>query len=458
MKGLIKILSRYVISATAVAIFLLVINFILLVAITVKSGSTTLKKESVQELTKNLIKVDDEYRLPDDFTTTLIQNDQWAMLLNEEGSVVWSLNLPSDISLQYSLSQVAGFSRWYLNDYPVYVWQHSDGLFVWGHPRHSVWKYSVSIPQQFMNRSPFYTISLFVANVIAALVLALLLGLRLFRSLKLLTKGIYQLTQKQPVTLSTQGLLGDVAKVINQTSEKLITQEEALSKRDSARTTWIAGISHDIRTPLSIAMGYSSQLENDLELTLAKREQAETIRKQCELIKTLVNDLNLASKLEYDMQPFHFEVILLAPFLRNIAVDFLNSKSSDLHSLDVCIDETAQNISANADRVLLSRAVSNLITNSVRHNKDGCHIHLSLKCDSFNCSIEVADNGIGFTKEMLHTLNHEKASVELNTHGLGLTLVRQIIKAHKGYTSFQNQLEGGCMITLCLPLHESSHL
>lgn len=422
--------------------------------ITVNSGSIFLKKNSIQELSDRLIKVNNEYTFPDNTITSFEENNQWAMLINENGSVVWSTNLPSDIPLQYSLSQVAGFSRWYLKDYPVYVWEHPDGLLVWGHPKYSVWKYNVSMPQQFMNRSPFYMVTLFIANILAAIVLALLLGLRLFQSLKLLTNGIYQLTQKHMITLSTQGLLGDVAKVINQTSEKLIKQEDALNKRDNARTTWIAGISHDIKTPLSIAMGYSSQLENDLELNIAKREQAETIRKQCELIKTLVNDLNLASKLEYDMQPFHFEVILLAPFLRSIAVDFLNSKMNDLHSLDVYIDETAQNISVNADRVLLSRAVSNLITNSVHHNQDGCHIRLSLNCDSFNCSITVADNGIGFTEEMLHTLNHEKASVELNTHGLGLTIVRQILKAHKGYSSFQNQPEGGCIIMLCLPLRE----
>lgn len=441
-------------SAAAVAIFLLVINFILFIGITVHSGSGSLKKDNIENLSNNLRKKDNEYYLPDSDITSLEANNQWAMLLNEEGSVVWSTNLPSDIPLQYTLSQVAKFSRWYLKDYPVYVWEHPDGLLVWGHPKYSVWRYNVSMPQHFMNRSPFYIGSLFIANILVAIVLAMLLGLRLFQSLKLLTKGIYQLTQKQIVTLSTQGLLADVAKVINQTSEKLIKQEAALNQRDHARTTWIAGISHDIRTPLSVAMGYSSQLENDLELTLTKREQAATIRKQCELIQTLVTDLNLASKLEYDMQPFHFEVILLAPFLRSIAVDFLNSKMNDLHSLDVYIDETAQNISVYGDRVLLSRAVSNLITNSVRHNQNGCHIHLSLQCDSFNCSIMVADNGIGFTKEMLHTLNHEKASVELNTHGLGLTIVRQVLKAHKGDTSFQNQTEGGCIIKLCLPLHE----
>lgn len=111
------------------------------------------------------------------------------------------------------------------------------------------------------------------------------------------------MSEKQPVDLSTRGLLGDLAAGINKTSARLVQQEAALNQRDNARATWIAGVSHDIRTPLSLVMGYASQLEDDPELPLAKREQASIIRRQSERIKTLVSNLNLASKLEYDMQP-----------------------------------------------------------------------------------------------------------------------------------------------------------
>ena len=88
---------------------------------------------------------------------------------------------------------------------------------------------------------------------------------------------------------------------INKTSERLIRQEADLNRRDSARTEWIAGVSHDIRTPLSLVMGYASQLEEDDNLPPEAREKAAVIRSQSERIKSLVSDLNLASKLEYAM-------------------------------------------------------------------------------------------------------------------------------------------------------------
>lgn len=260
------------------------------------------------------------------------------------------------------------------------------------------------------------------------------------------------MAEKRTVELSTNGLLGDLAAGINKTSAQLAKQEAALNKRDNARTTWIAGVSHDIRTPLSLIMGYASQLENDPELPQSKREQAGIIRRQSQRIKTLINDLNLASKLEYDMQPLRQDSVALAPLLRIIAADFLNSGLSGSYSINVAMDESVQNVLVTGDEELLRRAVSNLITNSIRHNPKGCDIKVTPEKGFGNCSLSVSDNGVGFTHEMLNNLNYPKSSVELKNHGLGLTIVRQIIKAHGGTTEFRNLPEGGCTIVLCLPV------
>ncbi|MPM82205.1 Adaptive-response sensory-kinase SasA [bioreactor metagenome] len=294
--------------------------------------------------------------------------------------------------------------------------------------------------------------AVFILNGLIAVLLALLFGLRLFRSLKPLAKGIEDMAQKRPVELSTRGLLGHLAEGINKTSAQLTKQETALCKRDNARTTWIAGVSHDIRTPLSIVMGYASQLEEDLELPQPKREQAGIIRRQSERIKALVSDLNLASKLEYDMQPIRRNTISLAALLRQIVVDFLNSGLSDSYSIDTAINENAQNSMVNGDEELLRRAVSNLIANSIRHNPNGCAIKITLEKDCGNYSLTVSDNGVGFASDILEKLNRPKSAAQLENHGLGLTIVRQIIKAHGGTTAFRNLPEGGCTASLCLPV------
>ncbi|MFT3983162.1 MAG: HAMP domain-containing sensor histidine kinase [Lachnospiraceae bacterium] len=446
-----KILSRYVFSAAAVAVILLIINFTALAAWLLQTGSEVTRGYSISQMADELNHFQEEYLFPEEVQKQLNQNRQWAMLINDNGTVIWSHHLPGDLPLQYSLSDVAGFSRWYLLDYPVHVWEHEDGLFVLGNQKYSVWKQSIEVPERVMDNSRFWLPLFLILNAVTAVFLALLLGFRLFRSLKKLSGGIEDMKQKRPAALPVHGVLGDLAVGINQASAELARQEAALSKRDNARTTWIAGVSHDIRTPLSIAMGYASRLEEDQGVPADGRALAGIIRGQCERIKTLVSDLNLASKLEYDMQPLRRELIELAPLLRSVAADALNSGIEDRYTLTVSVEEQTQNSVVSADRELMKRALSNLINNSMLHNPNGCTIEISLKKKSPFYLFSVTDNGIGFKTEILNRLNDPKEPAEIKNHGLGLIIVRQIIKAHEGSITFQNLSEGGCRVVCYLP-------
>ena len=304
MKSMMRILTRYVLSAAGIALLLLVVNLATLATWTAQSGRTAQADYDVEQIADSLVRSGGGYTLSESAKSRILKNNQWAMLIeNASGRVIWNLNQPSDVPHHYTVSDVASFTRWYLSGYPVTVWKHPDGLLVLGNEKDSVWKYSVAVPMAVMGNAGVWITIILILNGLVAVLLALLFGLRLFRSLKPLAKGIEDMAEKRPVELATRGVLGDLAAGINKTSAQLVKQEAALSKRDNARTTWIAGVSHDIRTPLSIVMGYASQLEEDCELSQSKREQAGVIRSQSERIKTLVSDLNLASKLEYDMQP-----------------------------------------------------------------------------------------------------------------------------------------------------------
>ena len=59
----------------------------------------------------------------------VLDEDQlWAMLIGQDGEILWGYDLPEDLPERYSLTDVASFSRWYLQDYPVQVWVREDGL------------------------------------------------------------------------------------------------------------------------------------------------------------------------------------------------------------------------------------------------------------------------------------------------------------------------------------------
>lgn len=70
----------------------------------------------------------------------------WAMVLDEDGNVIWQQDLPEALNHRYTASDIAVFSRWYLADYPVQCWVADYGLFVAAEPVGSQWKYNITRP------------------------------------------------------------------------------------------------------------------------------------------------------------------------------------------------------------------------------------------------------------------------------------------------------------------------
>jgi len=71
------------------------------------------------------------------------QENVWCMMIsNESGNVLWNYKLPSELPQHYTLGDVAEMTRWYLQEYPVFVSNQSDELLVIGYPKDSYWKLS----------------------------------------------------------------------------------------------------------------------------------------------------------------------------------------------------------------------------------------------------------------------------------------------------------------------------
>ena len=114
--------------------------------------------------------------------------------------------------------------------------------------------------------------------------------------------GIRHLSAGNPVCLEESGALVEISASLNKAGDYLL-------KKDNTRAEWIRGISHDIRTPLSIVLGYASEIEDTVSLPEATRKQAGIIRRYSEKLKNLVADLNLTTKLEYSIQPLQKQKI-----------------------------------------------------------------------------------------------------------------------------------------------------
>ena len=135
MKSMLKILTRYVASAVGVTLILLVLNLAVLLVWGFQASRTAINEYHFSEIADSLTRQNGVYTLSEAGKKAIDLRYPWALLLDDSGSVIWSLNRPADVPLHYSIADVASFTHWYLNDYPVYVWRHPDGLLVLGRPK-----------------------------------------------------------------------------------------------------------------------------------------------------------------------------------------------------------------------------------------------------------------------------------------------------------------------------------
>lgn len=140
------------------------------------------------------------------------------MLINQQGQVVWSRNLPEEIPLSYSLTDIASMTRWYLKDYPVKVWEHSDGLFVVAEEKSSIAKYDLEFSMSTLNALPSYLGAYILCNLLMVFFLSLFFGVRLYKSLKTVAGGIENLHHMKPLNLPEHGTTATLARKLNDAS------------------------------------------------------------------------------------------------------------------------------------------------------------------------------------------------------------------------------------------------
>ena len=381
--------------------------------------------------------------LTDDAIQTLRQYNIWAMYLTPSGECFWTLDVPEEVPHNYSVQDVALFSKGYLEDYPVFVWNTDEGLLVLGYPKDSYMK----LTSNYYSIEAIQKIPLYVTGMLGMDVLCLFLAYyfskrRIIQNTEPIVEAIETLADGKPASLHIDGELSEIASSVNKASQ-------IISRQNEARANWISCVSHDIRTPLSMIMGYAGRIAADETASGGIREQAEIVRKQSIKIKELVQDLNLVSQLEYEMQPLHKEQIRLSKLIRSYVAELLNSGISDAYTIEIDIVPEAENAMLECDARLISRAINNLVQNSIKHNPQGCKIQLSLKNTGETLILAVADNGVGLTPEKLQELEGKPHYMESTDerldlrHGLGLLLVRQIVEAHHGTLFIESEPNKG---------------
>lgn len=257
------------------------------------------------------------------------------MILNDDGTVIWKDGLPEELPRKYTATDIAMFSRWYLDDYPVNIWKRADGLLVIGFIPGSVFNHYISTSSAYIWPFCIGIGIAFMINIFLMLYLFVRGAHQVEKSMEPILNGIQSLSQGKKFHLEEKGELAEINAGLNRAGEYLI-------KKDNTRAEWIRGISHDVRTPLFIIYGYACEIEDNSSLPFSVRKQAKAICQKSEKLRSLIADLNLTTKLEYSIYALKKNTVNAVELTRQVASEFLNElpepqSAEMLKSLRQCI-------------------------------------------------------------------------------------------------------------------------
>lgn len=452
MNAVQRFFRHYILSTVGIVLLFFAVNIALLFVIIIAGGMSGADTSfSVRDFSDHVVLQDGKWVADDTALSMLQEQSAWAMLLNEDGDVIWQQSLPEKLPRSYTSTEVASFSRWYLEDYPVKIWTRADGkLMVVGYQPGTLVKYYFSLEWPYMGVLLGGIAAVFIINLLLIIFLILRNTRKVEKAMTPILQGIQNLSHGKALHLEEQGELAEINAGLNRAAGYM-------KKKDNTRAEWIRGVSHDIRTPLSMVLGYASELEDDRDLPPNARKQAGIIRRESEKMKRLIDDLNLTTKLEYVLQPVHFKDVDWVETSRQAVSEVLNSGLDSRYEIVFAEMQPGRSIHLLGDDGLLRRMLDNLIRNSITHNPHGCRISVSVGEENGRCLCTVSDDGIGIEPERLKVLNRgdditsTQGSDEKNEHGLGLKLVMQIVKAHRGTVSFSGSTPHGLEVRISLP-------
>jgi len=227
-----------------------------------------------------------------------------------------------------------------------------------------------------------------------------------------------------------------------------------LREIDRLKSEFIATASHELRTPLtSVQMGVHLLLEGALgELTDSQNEVLQACRQDCERLDKLMRDLLDLSKIEAGESQPQLALVRARELIATVAEEL--RPQVEAKGLGLRVTAPVDLPKVMVDRLQVERVISNLVSNALRHTKNG-EIRISAEQRDSQLAISVCDTGSGIPTEYLPHIFDKFVQVPdapTGGAGLGLTISKSIVEAHGGKISVQSQVGRGTTFTFTLPL------
>ncbi|GAB4579493.1 MAG: hypothetical protein Fur0022_22310 [Anaerolineales bacterium] len=247
-------------------------------------------------------------------------------------------------------------------------------------------------------------------------------------------------------------LHGDLQQHVRELAVALEKQKEL----DRLKSQFIQNVSHELRTPLAIIRGYAEILDSgDLgELDIAYKDPISTIARRAAMLSNLVDDL--IAILEAEERNLKMKDFDLASLLKTMMDDFQISAQKAELALHTQLPSRLPLFHGDPDHI--RRVIDNLVGNALKFTPKGGTVSVSLDVVEENFILVVSDTGIGIPEDELQKIFERFYQVDgsmsrrFGGTGLGLSLVHEIITAHRGTISVESKIGEGTRFTIRIPV------
>jgi two-component system phosphate regulon sensor histidine kinase PhoR len=244
---------------------------------------------------------------------------------------------------------------------------------------------------------------------------------------------------------------GEDRKLLN---SRDVTAEERI---DTMRRDFVANVSHELKTPVTVLAGFVETLADDsFDLSSAQRARfLGMMAEQAKRMQRLVEDLLTLSALESDGSPPDEQPIDMRPFVERLAEE-ARALSAGRHALETRIADDCRLLGSAKE---LHSALSNLVSNAVRYTPAGGSIGLAWRLEGGRGVFSVSDTGIGIEARHIPRLTERfyrvdsSRSRETGGTGLGLAIVKHAVARHQASLEIDSRPGAGSRFSVRFPAH-----
>ncbi len=230
---------------------------------------------------------------------------------------------------------------------------------------------------------------------------------------------------------------------------------EALAEIDQAKTRFFSNVSHEFRTPLTLMLGPLEDALASFDLPQSEREKLDAAHRNSLRLLKLVNSLLDFSRIEAGRAQANYEPVDLAALTTDLASNYRSA--CERVGLKLVVDCTPLAEPVFVDRDMWEKIVLNLLSNAFKFTFDG-EIAVRFRQIDGHAELSISDSGVGVPPhevprlfERFHRIEGQRSRTYEGS-GIGLALVQELIKLHKGTISADSNVYRGTTFTVSIPL------